>query len=109
MIKIKSKKICHSKDNKTYAYEINIENDPLKYELNYNYANSDYYKGVSATLSIVRDNFCRAIACKRLKYIKRMTLKQIHNVFDEYNLNKSKGEILLNELYCHYKNNKYQL
>ena len=99
MIKIKSKKIHNSPDNKSFTYYLTFENDPIEYELNYNYSNSCFYKGITATLSIVSDNFCKAISSKRLKFIKRFSIKQVHNVFNEYNLNNPKGEILLNQLY----------
>jgi len=99
MIKIKSKKIHNSPDNKSFTYYLTFENDPIEYQLNYNYSNSCFYKGVTATLSIVSNNFCKAISSKRLKFIKRFSIKQVHDIFDEYNLNKPKGEILLNQLY----------
>lgn len=99
MIKIKSKRIHNSPDNKNFTYYLTFENDPIEYELNYSYANSSFYKGVTATLSIVSDNFVKAIASKRLQFIKRFTIKQIHDVFNHYNLSKPSGEILLNQLY----------
>ena len=98
MITIKSKKIHNSLDNKNYTYYLTFENIPCEYELNYSYSNSCFYKGVTATLSIVTDNFCKAISSKRLKFIKRFSIKQVHNVFNEYNLNSPKGEILLIQL-----------
>ena len=61
MIKIKSKKIHNSPDNKSFTYYLTFENDPVEYELNYNYSNSCFYKGNTATLSIVSNNFCKAI------------------------------------------------
>ena len=99
MLKIKDKKIHNSPDNKNFVYYLTLENDPVEYELNYSYSNGSFYKGVSATLSIVNDNFVKAIACKRLKEIKRFTINQVHKVFDYYNLNKPAGQILLNQLY----------
>jgi len=107
MIKIKSKKIHNSPDNKSFTYYLTFENDPVEYELNYNYSNSCFYKGITATLSIVSNNFCKAISSKRLKFIKRFSIKQVHDVFNEYNLNKPNGEILLNQLY--YKEVKWKL
>ena len=88
MIKIKSKKIHNSPDNKSFTYYLTFENDPIEYELNYNYSNSCFYKGITATLSIVSNNFCKAISSKRLKFIKRFSIKQVHDVFNEYSLNK---------------------
>ena len=37
MIKIKSKKIHNSPDNKSFTYYLTFENDPIEYELNYDY------------------------------------------------------------------------
>ena len=99
MIKIKDKKIHVSPDTKNYVYYLTLENDPVEYELTYSYSNSYFYKGVSATLSIVTGNFAKAIACKRLQSINRFTLNQVCKVFDYYNLNKPAGQILLNKLY----------
>ena len=102
MNKFKINKILIPDNNKSYTYYLTIENDSNEYELNLGY--SLYRKSIGATLSICKDNFVNSVAHKRLKSIKRFTLKQAHKVFNEFNLKNQSGQDLLNELYNHYKN-----
>jgi len=99
---IEINKIFIPDNNKSYTYYLTIENDSNEYELNLNY--SLYQKAIGATLSICKDNFVNSVAHKRLKSIKRFTLKQAHKVFNEFNLKNQLGHDLLNELYNHHKN-----
>jgi hypothetical protein len=102
MNKFKINKILIPDNNKSYTYYLTIENDSNEYELNLSY--SLYQKAIGATLSICKDNFVNSVAHKRLKSIKRFTLKQAHKVFNEFNLKNQLGHDLLNELYNHHKN-----
>ena len=104
MIQFKINKKHVATDNKSFTYYLNFENDLNEYEFNLNYSNSVYYKGVSGTLSLCRDNFVKTLSNKRLKYIKRFTIKQAHDVFNFFNLNNVEGKTLLNDLYNASKN-----